>query len=129
MPDLCRDRSKDILKSLDGVDVTATMEMETANSVQCRTQRIQLEDDSCPCLMAAQLPTETVAARARAPNPKASGTTGSNSSVHSTAHAEKLFPNSFKVSGIKHICDNALQSILSYLPSSLVLFRATILLV
>ena len=29
----------------------------------------------------------------------------------------KLFPNSFKVSGIKHICDNALHSILQNLPT------------
>lgn len=28
----------------------------------------------------------------------------------------KLFPNSFKISGIKHVCDNALSSILSSLP-------------
>ena len=28
----------------------------------------------------------------------------------------KLFPNSFKVSGIKHVCDNALSSILTSLP-------------
>lgn len=38
----------------------------------------------------------------------------------------KLFPNSFKISGIKHVCDNALSSILSGLPqiltSELVLF-------
>ena len=29
---------------------------------------------------------------------------------------EKLFPNSFKVSGIKHICDNALSSLLQTMP-------------
>lgn len=29
----------------------------------------------------------------------------------------KLFPNSFKVSGIKHVCDNALHSILQNLPT------------
>ena len=28
----------------------------------------------------------------------------------------KLFPNSFKVAGIKHVCDNALSSILKSLP-------------
>lgn len=29
---------------------------------------------------------------------------------------EKLFPNSFKVSGIKHVCDNALSSLLQTMP-------------
>ncbi len=31
----------------------------------------------------------------------------------------KLFPNSFKIAGIKHICDNALSSILQIIPRSL----------
>ena len=31
----------------------------------------------------------------------------------------KLFPNSFKVTGIKHVCDNALSSLLVSLPQSL----------
>lgn len=43
-------------------------------------------------------------------------------STESTAHLDdseritKLFPNSFKVAGIKHVCDNALSSILKSLP-------------
>ena len=31
----------------------------------------------------------------------------------------KLFPNSFKISGIKHVCDNALSSLLNGLPQIL----------
>lgn len=42
--------------------------------------------------------------------------------VNSTA--DPLFPNSFKVTGIKHICDNLVGSILEGMPQSFVMQRA-----
>lgn len=53
------------------------------------------------------------------PQPQPQGDGGNHREASADTHVSTLFVNSFKISGIKHIADNILQSVLEGLPQKL----------
>ena len=147
LPDLCRDRSEDVLKGLDidpgclGRQARAPIGLEKDGRgflPDRNTSQFVLEDDrgfvpneagnANVCHLVVEDENDVsnqavVSESAGSKNLQRPDLDGESAEVAAAAAAiEKLFPNSFKVSGIKHICDNALSSILHGLPGFLGLF-------
>lgn len=112
MTDLCDDLSMDMLQYL---DPTAAI----SNRAALRASRhappaLTLEQDTADVLVC--MPSDS-GARIVANAP---GLPQEEQVDDEASTANKLFPNSFRIAGLKHICDNMLGAVLNSLPQKLV---------
>ena len=126
MKELSNDASKDIAefhsapshpkRTLPLVDLCSDSDSERAAGSLKNKTRIRcdaLEDDAMPHPVTAA----TVVSHGVIPH-----STEPSAEVNAVQHqrSEALFPNSFKISGVKHVADNLLGSVLTSLPQFLV---------
>lgn len=129
---LCMELSLDILANQDSVcvplediknmiaDSDSTNRQPVSSATSSSTRRhgkFELEDDKV-------LEIGAMVVRAQSQQPSVphvpARTDRSEQPLDEDTRIERLFPNSFKITGFKHICDNALGSTLQAIPQYLV---------
>ncbi len=121
---LCMELSLDILANQDSVCVPLESledikKMIADNTDSTRPQRrrgqFELEDDKDLELGAMVVHAQSQQPSLHVPHVLAHADR-SEQPLDEDARVERLFPNSFKITGFKHICDNALGSTLQAIP-------------
>ena len=116
--ELCRDLSLDLLQY--SVPGSSRSDLVGSTSEPGVGRALRNDEGYWPVLVDAPgtLPLEPDAVESLAPL----GVPGGNGSLDvpgEEARTDKLFPNAFKIAGLKHVCDNLLGSVLNSLPQPL----------